>query len=94
MLASLAAVVLLAETLSGSLEGAIHAAGLPASFLGVVIAALTLLPESVAAVNAAWANRAQTSANLALGSLGQPYLINSNHPNLDTKHNHTSTIIT
>jgi Ca2+:H+ antiporter len=68
MLASLAAVVLLAETLSGSLAHAIHAAGLPASFLGVVIAALTLLPESVAAVNAAWANRAQTSANLALGS--------------------------
>ena len=68
MLASLAAVVLLAKTLSGPLEGAIHAAGLPPSFLGVVIAALTLLPESVTAFKAAYANRLQTSLNLAVGS--------------------------
>jgi Ca2+:H+ antiporter len=68
MLASLAAVVLLAETLSGTLERAIHAVGLPPTFLGVVIASLVLLPESVAALKAAYANRAQTSLNLALGS--------------------------
>ena len=68
MLASLAAVVLLAETLSGTLERAIHALRLPPSFLGVVIASLVLLPESVAALKAAYANRAQTSLNLALGS--------------------------
>jgi len=36
--------------------------------VGVVIAALVLLPESVAAVRAAMANRLQTSLNLALGS--------------------------
>ena len=68
LLVSLVAVVLLAETLSESLEQAIHAAGLPPSFLGVVIAALVLLPESVAAVKAAYANRVQTSLNLAIGS--------------------------
>ncbi len=68
LLVSLLAVVLLAETLSESLERAIQAAGLPASFLGVVIAALVLLPESVAAVKAAYANRVQTSLNLAIGS--------------------------
>ena len=68
LIASLAAVVLLAETLSESLEHAIAAAGLPPSFLGVVIAALVLLPESVAAVKAASANRVQTSLNLSIGS--------------------------
>ena len=68
LLVSLLAVVLLAETLSESLERAIHAARLPPSFLGVVIATLVLLPESVAAIKAAQANRLQTSLNLALGS--------------------------
>jgi Ca2+:H+ antiporter len=68
LLVSLLAVVLLAETLSESLEHAIAAAGLPPSFLGVVIAALVLLPESVAAIKAADANRVQTSLNLAIGS--------------------------
>ena len=68
LIVSLAAVVLLAETLSKLLEHAIAAAGLPPSFLGVVIAALVLLPESVAAVKAAYANRVQTSLNLAIGS--------------------------
>ena len=65
---SLAGVVLLAETLSPSLEHAIRAAGLPVSFLGVVIATLVLLPESAAAVAAARADKLQISLNLALGS--------------------------
>jgi len=68
LMVSLLAVVLLAETLSKSLERAVYAAGLPRSFLGVVIAALVLLPESVAAVKAANANHVQTSLNLAIGS--------------------------
>jgi len=68
MLASLAAVVLLAKTLSGTLEAAIGAAGLPLSFLGVVIASLTLLPESATAVKAACNNRIQKALNLSLGS--------------------------
>jgi Ca2+:H+ antiporter len=68
MLASLAAVVLLAKTLTGPLEHAIDAVGLPPSFLGVVIAMLTLLPESVTAIRAAYDNRPQTSLNLSVGS--------------------------
>ena len=37
-------------------------------YVGIVIAALVLLPEGLAAVRAARANRLQTSLNLALGS--------------------------
>jgi Ca2+:H+ antiporter len=65
---ALIGVVLLAKTLSPVLEAGIADAGLPPAFLGVVIAALVLLPEGMAAVRAAAANRLQTSLNLALGS--------------------------
>ena len=65
---SLGVVILLAEGLSHEVEAAIRAAGLPGEMVGVVIAAVTLLPEGVSAVRAAWANRLQTSLNLALGS--------------------------
>ncbi len=41
---------------------------LPMAVVGIVIAALVLLPEGVAALRAAQANRLQTSLNLALGS--------------------------
>ena len=40
----------------------------PKAVVGIVIAALVLLPEGLAAVRAAWGNRLQTSLNLALGS--------------------------
>jgi len=65
---SLVAVVFLAKALSGPLKAAIVGAGLPDTFVGVVIAAVVLLPEALAAVSAARANRLQTSLNLALGS--------------------------
>ena len=65
---ALVSVVLLAKTLSPPLESAIQAAGIPAAFVGVVIAAVVLLPEGVAAVRSARLNRLQTSLNLALGS--------------------------
>jgi Ca2+:H+ antiporter len=65
---SLAGVVLLAKTLSPTLEGAIAAAGLPKAAVGVVIAAIVLLPEGIAAVRAAQINHLQISLNLALGS--------------------------
>jgi Ca2+:H+ antiporter len=68
LIVALVAVVLLAKTLSPSLEHAVAAAGLPTAFVGVVIAALVLLPEGMAALAAARANRLQTSLNLALGS--------------------------
>jgi Ca2+:H+ antiporter len=68
LVVSLTAVVLLAKTLSPSLEKTVGAAGLPYAFVGVVIAGIVLLPEGTAAVNAARANRLQESLNLALGS--------------------------
>jgi Ca2+:H+ antiporter len=41
---------------------------LPKSLVGVIIAAVILLPEGVAAIMAARNNKIQTSLNLALGS--------------------------
>ena len=68
LLVALASVVLLAKTLSHPLEQAVAAAALPRALVGIVIAALVLAPESLAALRAARRNRLQTSLNLALGS--------------------------
>jgi Ca2+:H+ antiporter len=68
LIACLAEVVLLAKALAPAIEHGVAAAGLPHAVVGVVIAALVLLPESVAAIRAAMADRLQTSLNLALGS--------------------------
>jgi len=68
LLVCLVEVVLLAKALAPSIEQGVAGAGLPHAVVGVVIAGLVLLPESVAAVRAAMANRLQTSLNLALGS--------------------------
>ncbi len=50
------------------IESGVTSAGLPRSFVGVVIALLVLLPEGIAAVKAAQRKRFQTSLNLAIGS--------------------------
>ncbi|WP_179402020.1 calcium:proton antiporter [Burkholderia guangdongensis] len=68
LFASLVAVVLLAKLLSPAVEHAVARLGAPEAAVGIVIAALVLLPEGLAAVTAARANRLQTSMNLALGS--------------------------
>jgi Ca2+:H+ antiporter len=68
LLASLLAVVLLAETFSHVVEAATAWIGAPTAFAGLVVAALILLPESVAAIAAARRNDLQKSINLALGS--------------------------
>jgi Ca2+:H+ antiporter len=68
LLLSLVAVVGLAKVESPAIESAVVAAGLPVSFVGVVIAVLVLLPETLAAANAARRERVQVSLNLALGS--------------------------
>lgn len=68
MLTALIAVVGLAKTLSPSIESGLASASLPPATLGVVISLLVLLPETLAAVRAARADRTQTSLNLALGS--------------------------
>lgn len=68
LLACLAAVVLLAKALAPLIKSAVAQAGAPKALVGVVIAAVVLLPEGLAALRAARANRLQTSLNLALGS--------------------------
>jgi len=68
LIVSLVAVVGLAKTESKPMEVAVEAAGLPHSAVGVVIALMVLLPETLAAVRAARRGRVQTSLNLAFGS--------------------------
>ena len=68
LIVSLIAVVLLAKILSYPLDKGIEMASLPKSFVGVVIAAIVLLPEGIAAAKSAMKNQLQNSINLALGS--------------------------
>lgn len=68
LLVALVSVVGLAKAVSPALEAGVEAAGIPNSFVGVVIALLVLLPEGIAASRAALHNRIQTSLNLAFGS--------------------------
>ena len=68
LVVALIAVVGLAKKESPAIESGVDAAGFPPSAVGVVIALLVLLPESLAAVRAARRDRIQTSLNLALGS--------------------------
>jgi Ca2+:H+ antiporter len=68
LIVSLVAVVGLAKTLSPVVESGVGRFGAPAAVVGIIIAALVLLPEGVAAVRNARSNRLQNSLNLALGS--------------------------
>jgi len=68
LIAALIAVVGLAKILSPVVEGGVSRAGAPAAVVGIIIAALVLMPEGFAALRNARANRLQTSLNLALGS--------------------------
>lgn len=68
LLVALVAVVGLAKGVSPSVESLVSGVGLPHAVVGVVIALLVLLPETIAAVRAAVRDRMQTSINLALGS--------------------------
>jgi Ca2+:H+ antiporter len=61
-------VVGLAKVESPAIEAAVDAVGFSQSFVGVVIALLVLLPETLAAARAARRERIQISLNLALGS--------------------------
>ncbi len=68
LLASLVSVVGLAKLESPAIEDAVAWAGLPSSFVGVVIALLVLLPETLAATRNAQRKRIQVALNLAYGS--------------------------
>jgi Ca2+:H+ antiporter len=68
LLVALVAVVGLAKVLSPAIESAVRSAGAPPAVVGIAIALLVLMPEAIAAIRAALADRLQTSMNLALGS--------------------------
>ncbi len=68
LIVSLTAVVLLAKALSPTIEAGVDRFGAPKAVVGILIAALVLLPEGLAALRAARLDRLQTSMNLALGS--------------------------
>jgi Ca2+:H+ antiporter len=68
LLIALVAVVGLAKVETPAIEAGVAAIGFPPSFVGVVIALLVLLPETLAASRAASRDRIQTSLNLAFGS--------------------------
>jgi len=68
LLLSLVAVVGLAKALTPAVESIILSLGAPKAVVGIAIATLVLMPEGLAALRAARANRLQTSLNLALGS--------------------------
>lgn len=65
---ALVGVVGLAKGVSPTIESGVEAAGMPAAVVGVIIALLVLLPETIAALRSARRDRVQTSLNLALGS--------------------------
>jgi Ca2+:H+ antiporter len=68
LLVALVAIVGLAKSLSPMVETGVAWLDVPKAVVGIVIATLVLLPEGLAALRAARANRLQTSLNLALGS--------------------------
>jgi Ca2+:H+ antiporter len=68
LIAALIAIVLLAKFLTPTVETLLDRVQVPKAVVGIVIAALVLMPEGLAAIRAARANRLQTSLNLALGS--------------------------
>lgn len=68
LLVALVGVVGLAKSVSPGIELVVTGAGIPQSFVGIVVALLVLMPEGLAAVKAARRNRLQTSLNLGLGS--------------------------
>jgi Ca2+:H+ antiporter len=68
LLIGLVAVVLLAKGVSTSIEEVVERFDAPNEAVGLLVALLVLLPETVAALRAARRNELQKSLNLALGS--------------------------
>jgi Ca2+:H+ antiporter len=68
LILALIAVIGDAKSVSPAIASTIDTLGMPQAVVGVTIAVLILLPETLAAVRAAHRHRVQTSLNLALGS--------------------------
>jgi Ca2+:H+ antiporter len=69
LLMALVAVIGDANAVSPAIASTVASLGLPHAVVGVIIAVLVLLPETLAAVRAAYRDRVQTSLNLALGAV-------------------------
>ena len=68
LMLALVGVVGLAKQLSPAIKSGVEAIAAPLSVIGIAIALLVLLPETLSALRAARRNQIQTSLNLALGS--------------------------
>ena len=68
LLMSLVCVVGFAKKLSPPIELLVHDLGAPKAVVGIIVAMIVLMPEMLASMRAAKANRLQTSMNLAFGS--------------------------
>ena len=68
LVVSLVMVILLAKKFGVGMGEVLDRAGAPVAVSGLIVALLVLLPESMAAVRAAYRDELQKSLNLALGS--------------------------
>jgi Ca2+:H+ antiporter len=68
LVCGLVGVVLLAKLLGDPIKQVVRAGGAPIGAVGLLVALLVLMPESMAAIRAARKNELQKSLNLALGS--------------------------
>jgi Ca2+:H+ antiporter len=68
LVAALVAVVLLAKHFAETVKLGVAVIGAPITIIGLLVAMMVLLPESLAALRAAKRNELQKSINLALGS--------------------------
>ena len=68
LLLSLVGVVLLAKGVSPVIQSVVTRLNAPPELVGVIVAAIVLLPEGMTAIRAALDDKLQTSINLALGS--------------------------
>lgn len=67
LIIALLGVILLSKKFSLVVEAGVVAAGMPRAVIGIVVAMVILLPEGMAAVQAAKRDQLQKSVNLALG---------------------------
>lgn len=68
LLLTLAPIVLLSKRMAALVDFGVVTVGVPSALGGVVVALIVLMPEGIAAMRAAYANRLQRSVNILLGA--------------------------